>query len=58
MAKAAYKKETPSYENKAETFLPNHATVKKAHDGLEVGTTVITDEQTIQKMIDLGYWTR
>lgn len=55
------KKETPLYENKADTFTPllsNRAEVIISHDGFDVGLQVISTQGKIDEMVKLGYWKR
>ncbi len=46
----------PPKEGAFDLKSPNQAKVVKAHDGLEVGDIVTKKEETIKKMVELGYW--
>lgn len=57
-AKFNKKMETPLYENKAESPISNKVEVIMSHDGLPIGMRFEANEDTIQKMIELGFWKR
>lgn len=53
------KADVPVYEDKREQIaLSNKVEVIKAHDGLSVGDVFVANPDTINKMVNLGYWKR